>query len=42
MTLDEQSAAQIVTFGGDQWVSFDDSKSLGMKQKWANEHCIGG
>nr|AIT18894.1 chitinase [Hirsutella thompsonii] len=42
MTLDEPSAAQIVTFGGDQWVSFDDSKSLGLKQKWANEHCIGG
>lgn len=42
VTLDKEAAAQIVTWGGDQWVSFDDKLTLGMKQNWANEHCIGG
>lgn len=42
ITLDKEAAVQIVTWDNDQWVSFDDKLTLGMKQKWANEHCIGG
>lgn len=42
VTYDEQAGAQIVTWDGDQWVSFDDVKTLGQKVDFAHEHCLGG
>jgi len=26
----------------DQWVGFDDQETIGMKEKWGDEHCLGG
>lgn len=26
----------------DQWIGYDDDESIGMKKKWAGEHCFGG
>lgn len=42
MTLDPVAAVEIVTWAGDQWVSWDDTKTLAMKVKFANERCLGG
>ncbi|KAH7035724.1 putative chitinase [Microdochium trichocladiopsis] len=42
MTLDEAAAVQIVTWDTDQWVSWDDQKTLKMKQDFANRRCLGG
>ncbi|KAF5980152.1 glycoside hydrolase family 18 protein [Fusarium bulbicola] len=42
MKLDEEAAVQIVTWDSNQWVSWDDAKTLKMKLDYANEHCIGG
>lgn len=39
---DSVAAVQIVTFGENQWVSYDDWKSFGAKIDYANSHCIGG
>ncbi|KAJ5146324.1 uncharacterized protein N7515_000888 [Penicillium bovifimosum] len=41
-TYDTEAAVQIVTFGENQWVSYDDWKSFGAKVEYANSHCIGG
>ncbi|KAF5549992.1 killer toxin subunits alpha beta [Fusarium mexicanum] len=42
MKLDEEAAVQIVTWDSNQWVSWDDAKTLKMKLDYANEHCLGG
>lgn len=42
VTFDEEAAVQIVTWDTDQWVSFDNNKTLGMKVDFANQHCLGG
>ncbi|EJT72530.1 hypothetical protein GGTG_09395 [Gaeumannomyces tritici R3-111a-1] len=42
MTLDEAAAVQIVTWDSNQWVSWDDQKTLEMKQDFANRRCLGG
>lgn len=42
VTFDEVAAAQIVTWDSNQWVSFDDTKTLGLKVDFANKHCLGG
>lgn len=42
MTLDPVAAVEIVTWGGDQWVSWDDTTTLNMKAQYANERCLGG
>lgn len=42
MTLDPVAAVQIVTWNGDQWVSWDDTKTLQMKVNYANQRCLGG
>lgn len=39
---DETSGVQIVTFDGDQWVSYDDWESFEVKLAYANSHCLGG
>ena len=33
---------EIVTWGGDQWVSYDDLPTFKMKIDYANEVCLGG
>lgn len=42
VTLDPVAAVQIVTWDTDQWVSWDDATTLGMKVDYANERCLGG
>jgi chitinase len=42
VTLDPVAAVQIVTWDGDQWVSWDDTKTLAMKVDYANQRCLGG
>ncbi|KAF5614762.1 killer toxin subunits alpha beta [Fusarium sp. NRRL 52700] len=42
MTLDKEAAVQIVTWDSNQWVSWDDAKTLKMKLDYANERCLGG
>ena len=42
MTLDAEAAVEIVTWGGDQWVSYDDLPTFKMKIDYANEVCLGG
>ncbi|KAH1496588.1 hypothetical protein LV164_003899 [Aspergillus fumigatus] len=41
-TYDEASPVQIVTFDGNQWVSYDNWASFQAKLDYANSHCIGG
>lgn len=42
VTLDAGAAVEIVTWDTDQWVSWDDTTTLGMKVDYANERCLGG
>jgi chitinase len=42
VTYDEEAAVQIVTWDSNQWVSFDDTKTLGTKIDFAHQHCLGG
>ncbi|OHW99326.1 glycoside hydrolase family 18 protein [Colletotrichum incanum] len=41
-TFYEKDAVQVVTWDTDQWVSWDDAKTLKMKQDFANRRCLGG
>ncbi|KAK3299587.1 chitinase [Chaetomium fimeti] len=42
VTTDEKAAVKIVTWGGNQWVSYDDESTLKTKVDYANEKCLGG
>ena len=42
MTFDPVAAAQIVTWDGDQWASWDDAETLKLKLDYANQRCLGG
>ncbi|KAF4552683.1 putative glycosyl hydrolases family 18 protein 1 [Elsinoe fawcettii] len=42
VTLDKDAAIKQVTWGSDQWVSYDDTETLAMKIDYANKHCLGG
>ncbi|CAD0097720.1 unnamed protein product, partial [Aureobasidium mustum] len=42
MTLDPVAAVQIVTWSGDQWVSFDNEGTFAKKREFANSQCLGG
>ena len=42
MELDEAAAVEIVTWDKDQWVSWDDEKTLKIKVDYANKRCLGG
>ncbi|KAA8896314.1 chitinase [Sphaerosporella brunnea] len=42
VTLDETAAVKMVTWGTDQWVSYDDQETLKMKYDYANKRCLGG
>jgi GH18 family chitinase len=41
-TLDEKAAVKFVAYNKTQWVSFDDEETVKLKQKFANERCLGG
>jgi len=41
-TTDPVAAVQIVTWGGNQWVSYDDATTFKTKIDYANSHCLGG
>ncbi|OJZ80610.1 glycoside hydrolase family 18 protein [Aspergillus luchuensis CBS 106.47] len=41
-TYDATSSVQIVTFDGNQWVSYDNWASFQAKLDYASSHCIGG
>ena len=40
--LDKESAVNYLTFGNDQWVSYDDKVTLKQKVDWANDVGLGG
>lgn len=42
VTFDEAAAVEIVTWDTDQWVSWDDKKTLKLKVDFANRRCLGG
>ena len=42
VTHDEEAAVKIVTWDSNQWVSFDDTQTLGTKVDFAHQHCLGG
>lgn len=42
VTFDEAAAVQIVTWNRNQWVSWDDQKTLKLKVDYANKRCLGG
>ncbi|KAH8680171.1 family 18 glycosyl hydrolase [Ilyonectria robusta] len=40
--LDEEAAVKYISWDGDQWVSYDDSQTFGMKLDYAKSRCLGG
>ncbi|KAG7049801.1 glycoside hydrolase family 18 protein [Colletotrichum scovillei] len=42
VTTDKTAAVKIVTWGGNQWVSYDDEETLKLKMDYANGKCLGG
>ena len=42
VTFDPVAAVKVVTWGSDQWVSWDDTETLKMKVDYANQRCLGG
>ena len=42
VTMDSTAAVNIVTWAGNQWVSYDDQTTMGLKVGYANSHCLGG
>ncbi|KAM5465149.1 putative chitinase [Microsporum ferrugineum] len=39
---DKDAAVKVLTWGGNQWVSYDDEETLRMKADYANKRCLGG
>lgn len=42
VTFDADAAVEIVTWDRNQWVSWDDTKTLKLKVDFANRRCLGG
>ncbi|KAJ1323422.1 chitinase [Microdochium nivale] len=42
VAYDEKAGVKMVTWGGNQWVSYDDEETLKAKVDFANELCLGG
>lgn len=42
ITTDKKAAVKIVTWGKNQWVSYDDEETLKAKMDYANNLCLGG
>nr|AIT18909.1 chitinase [Hirsutella thompsonii] len=41
-TFYEKEAVQVVTWDRDQWLSWDDARTIKMKREYANKRCLGG
>ncbi|MCJ1394843.1 hypothetical protein MMC18_007723 [Xylographa bjoerkii] len=41
-TLDTNAAVKWITWGGNQWVSYDDSETFQLKRTFADNLCLGG
>ncbi|KAJ5642215.1 glycoside hydrolase family 18 protein [Penicillium lividum] len=41
-TLDSAAAVKQLVWDDNQWVSYDDAYTLGLKLDYANKHCLGG
>jgi chitinase len=41
-TLYQTEAVKIATYGGNQWIGYDDPETLNLKLNYAGTHCIGG
>ncbi|KAJ7677758.1 glycosyl hydrolases family 18-domain-containing protein, partial [Mycena polygramma] len=42
VVFDADAAVEMLTYGDDQWVSYDDEKTFQIKINYANERCLGG
>ncbi|KAH6655949.1 hypothetical protein BKA67DRAFT_675964 [Truncatella angustata] len=42
LVWDEDAAVNYMTYGEDQWVSFDTNQTFQQKIDFANDHCLGG
>lgn len=42
VVTDPVAGVQIITWGGNQWVSYDDEATLKMKVDFGNKFCLGG
>ncbi|KAJ6511223.1 hypothetical protein DFH09DRAFT_942072 [Mycena vulgaris] len=42
VVFDADAAVEMLTFGDNQWVSYDDEKTFKIKLNYANERCLGG
>lgn len=40
--LNKTAMVKYMTYGGDNWVGFDDSETIAMKEDFANSMCLGG
>lgn len=40
--FEKAAMVKYITWGGNQWVSFEDKETLTLKKQWANNHCLGG
>jgi chitinase len=41
-TMDSTAAVMIATWGGNQWISYDNDQTLELKRTYANSICLGG
>ncbi|KZT42303.1 hypothetical protein SISSUDRAFT_1058666 [Sistotremastrum suecicum HHB10207 ss-3] len=41
-SLDEDAAINFIGYNDNQWASYDDSETFGIKIDYANQHCLGG
>lgn len=41
-TWDKSAAVKWITWGGNQWVSYDDDDTFQQKRDFANSRCLGG
>ncbi|KAJ3952540.1 hypothetical protein N0V92_011012 [Colletotrichum tropicale] len=42
VTLNKEAAVKIVTWGGNNWLTYDDEETLQMKADFARSQCLGG
>lgn len=42
LVLDSSSMSKILTWDKNQWVAYDDEETLGMRRRYAKEHCLKG
>lgn len=42
VTLNKNTAVKIVTWGGNDWLTYNDEETLQMKADFARSQCLGG